>query len=269
VAASRVGLAAIAITDHDTMTALAVARPEAARWGVELIAGVELTCAWKSRELHLLGYFVDEGHTPLGAVLARLRDRRVERFEAMATALEQMGMAIDRIELRRAFPRANLGRRHLALYLELSGQVSSARQGFALYLSDGRPACVDKPRLDIEQGITLVRNAGGVAALAHPPLDLPESAVRAFAGAGLRALEVNGPGFSSGKSRRLRACAERLNLIGVVGTDFHSPGVPGHWIGAVVTPEADLAQLRTAARPARDLYPCPNSSSALVPAVVE
>jgi 3',5'-nucleoside bisphosphate phosphatase len=269
VAASRAGLAALAITDHDTVSALSIARPEAARWGVELIAGVELTCAWRSRELHLLGYFIDDGDAQLCAALARLRATRVERFEAMAAKLEQMGIAIDRIELRRAFPRATLGRRHLARYLELSGQVSSARHGFALYLGDGCPACVDKPRVDIEQGITLIRNAGGVAALAHPPLDLPESALQAFAGAGLQALEVDGPRFSLGKNRRLRTCAERLNLIGVVGSDFHAPAVPGRWIGAVVTPEADLARLRNTSRPAANECRSSNSPSAIACAVVE
>ena len=57
-AAARVGLGALAITDHDTVSALPIARPEAAWWGIELIAGVELTCEFEGRELHILGHFI-------------------------------------------------------------------------------------------------------------------------------------------------------------------------------------------------------------------
>ena len=78
------------------------------------------------------------------------------------------------------------------------------REVFARYLGDGCPACVDKPRLDARQAIALIQGAGGVAALAHPPHDLRESTLQALVADGLQAIEVDGPGFSNGKSQRLR-----------------------------------------------------------------
>ena len=82
--------------------------------------------------------------------------------------------------------------------------MASTRDVFARYLGDGCPACVDKPRLDCGQAIALIQRAGGVAALAHPPHDLRQSQLQALVDQGMRAIEVDGPGFSTGKSQRIR-----------------------------------------------------------------
>ena len=119
---------------------------------------------------------------------------------------------------------------------------------FTRFLGDGCPACVDKPRLDSGQAITLIRGAGGVAALAHPPHDLGEPKLQALADKGLHAIEVDGPGFSKSKSQRIRAWANRLGLIGIAGSDFHAAGQPGRWVGAVTTPRDDLERLRHASQ---------------------
>ena len=97
VAAARVGLMALAITDHDTVSALAVARPEALRWRVELIAGVELTCRQDGRELHILGYFIRDDDPVLSSAMAGLRAGRDQRIEAMVERLER-AWAVDRPE---------------------------------------------------------------------------------------------------------------------------------------------------------------------------
>ncbi len=196
VAAARVGLPALSITDHDTVSALAVARPEAARWGLELIGGVELTCEFEGRELHILGHFIRDDEPELLEAITSLRTGRTERLHAMAARLKTLGLSVDEKALRRAFPRAVLGRRHVAEYLARTGQVASPRQAFLNYLGDRRPACVEKVRLESGRAIALIRAAGGVAALAHPPMDLRESTLRALVGLGLRAIEVDGPGFS-------------------------------------------------------------------------
>ena len=247
VAAARVGLSALAITDHDTVSALAVARPEARHWGLELVAGVELTCEHGGRELHILGYFIREDEPDLAAAMDRLRSGRALRIEAMADRLRDLGLLVDLEAVRRAFPRAVLGRRHLAEYLARTGQVSGVRAAFAEFLGDRGPATVEKTRLDALRAIELIGRAGGVAALAHPPHDLGESAIRALADAGMRAIEVDGPGCSRGLGRRLKAIAERLRLIGVAGSDFHAPDRPGRWVGAITTDRETLERLRDAA----------------------
>jgi predicted metal-dependent phosphoesterase TrpH len=168
----------------------------------------------------------------------------------MADRQRELGLSVDLGAVRRTFPRAVLGRRHLAEHLARTGQVAGVRAAFARFLGDRGPAAVEKTRLDAVRAIELIGHAGGVAALAHPPHDFGESAIRTLAESGLRAIEVNGPGCSHGLGRRLRAVADRLGLIGVAGSDFHAPDRPGRWVGAVTTDQQSLERLRHAARSA-------------------
>lgn len=243
IAAAGVGLSAVAITDHDTVSAAAVARPEAARLGVELVAGVEWTAELDGREVHILGHFIRDDDPALAAVSARLRAARSDRLAGMAENLERLGLWVDLEALRRAFPRATLGRRHLADWLARTGQVSGVRDAFAKYLGDHGPAHVPKPRLDWSEAIALTAAAGGVAALAHPPFNLREATLKALADGGLTAVEVAGPGINPRLGRRWRDWAAALGLVPIAGSDFHAPGA-GRWVGATTTPAADFERLR-------------------------
>jgi predicted metal-dependent phosphoesterase TrpH len=245
-AAAGVGLAALAITDHDTLSALAVARPEARRCGIELVGGIELTAESPGREIHILGHFLRDDDPGLTAASAALRAARADRLRGMVARLAELGLAVDLPALERAFPRATLGRRHLAEYLARTGQVESPRAAFARYLGDGGPAQVPKPRLPWEEAIALIRGAGGVAGLAHPPYDLRERELQPLVAAGLRAIEVDGPGIGPPRGRRWRAWADRLGLVPIAGSDFHAPDRPGRWVGAITTPDAVLERLRDA-----------------------
>ena len=137
VAAARVGLGALAITDHDTVSALPLARVEAAWWGIELIAGVELTCEFEGRELHILAYFIRDDDPALCAAMSALRTSRAERIRTMTTQLKAQGLFIEEAALKQAFPRAVLGRRHVAEYLVHTGRVASVRDAFQEYLGEG------------------------------------------------------------------------------------------------------------------------------------
>jgi len=244
IAASRVGLSALAITDHDTISAIRVAQPEAARLGVELVAGVELTTEFEGRELHILGHFIREDDPALVTSLDTMRTGRAERLSAMAERLGELGLSVDLAALRAAFPRATLGRRHLADWLTRTRQVSGPREAFLRYLGDEGPAQVPKPRFASALAIELVRQAGGVAGLAHPPYDLRESTLRALVEAGMGAIEVAGPAIDSTRGGRWREWADRFGLVPIAGSDFHAADRPGRWIGAITTPGADLERLR-------------------------
>jgi predicted metal-dependent phosphoesterase TrpH len=248
VAAARVGLGAVAITDHDTVSALPIARAEAQWWGIELIAGVELTCEFEGRELHILGHFIRDDDPALCEAMSLLCAGRIDRLRLMTLRLQALGLSISETALRRAFPRAVLGRRHVADYLARTGQVSSVRQAFMQYLGDGRPGCVDKVRLEAGRAISLIDAAGGVSALAHPPANLRELTLRSLFELGLRAVEVDGPNFSRSLSWRLQGQADRLGLFGIAGSDFHAPDRPGRWVGAITTDRDHLEVLRAACR---------------------
>jgi 3',5'-nucleoside bisphosphate phosphatase len=228
--AANVGLVALAITDHDTLSAIAVARPEASRLGVELIPGIELTASHDGREIHLLGHCLREG--------------RARRIEEMAGRLRGLGLSVDLETLRRTFPRATLGRKHLADWLVKSGQIAGHREAFARYLGDGGSAHVEKPRVPWQSAIDLIRGAGGVAGLAHPPYDLRLNTLRELVDAGLGAIEVAGPGIDARLGFRWRGWADEMGLAPTAGTDFHAADRPGRWVGAITTSEVDLARLR-------------------------
>lgn len=247
-AAASVGLSALAITDHDTVSALAVARPEALRLGVELISGVELTCELEGREVHMLGYFIRDDNSDLLAAMERLRADRAERFAAMVDRLTGLGLSVDPKLVRQCFPRAVLGRRHLAEYLARTRQVGGVREAFDRFLADDKPAAVAKARLDAFEAIRLVHGAGGAVGWAHPPYNLKLATLRTLADAGLDAIEVAGPGVAKRVGRRFRDWAEALDLIPTAGTDFHAPDRPGRWVGAITTPDEDVERLRAKRR---------------------
>jgi len=242
--AASVGLGAIAITDHDTLSAVAVARPEALRVGVELIAGIELTAERDGKEIHLLGHFVRDDDPGLLSVTADLRARRAQRIEAMVERLISLNLRVDLAAIRRTFPRATIGRKHLADWLVLTRQAANPRDAFARYLGDDGPAQVPKPRVPWREAIALIRRAGGVAGLAHPPFDLRQCTLIEMAEAGLGAIEVAGPGIDRKCGLRWRGWADESKLAPIAGTDFHAPDRPGRWVGAVVTPAEDLERLR-------------------------
>ena len=160
--------------------------------------------------------------------------------------LRSQGLVLDLDVLEAWFPRAALGRRHAAVYLARTGQVTSEREAFRRFLGDGCPAIVPKPRLDLIEAIRLVRNAGGVPGLAHPPFYLRTATLEALAAEGLGAIEVDGPGISSRLGRRFRDWASQLDLVPIAGSDFHAPDRPGRWVGAIHMPASDLERLRQA-----------------------
>ena len=244
--AASLGLAALAITDHDTVSALASAQVEAARVGVGLIAGIELTAEIDGREIHILGYFIRPDDPALVTATGSLRAARDSRIIALADRLRDLGLEIDLGWLQETYPRATLGRKHLADYLHKTGQVASFRAAFDRYLGDDGPAMVPKPRLPWRDAVGLIRGAGGVAGWAHPPYDARLATCRELAGGGLGAIEVRGPGTAPRIAARRRAWANDLGLACTAGSDFHAPDRPGRWVGAVVTPPADLDRLRQA-----------------------
>lgn len=247
-AAYNVGLEALAITDHDTVSAVAVARPEAARLGIELIAGVEWTAALDGAEIHILGHFLRDDDPAIIALCARLRAARADRLAAVVRHLQKLGLSVDLAALAQTFPRATLGRRHLADWLTRTGQVANIRDAFNRFLGDQGLADVPKPRLPWREAVSVTQAAGGVAALAHPPYRLREDVLRDLAEGGLGAIEVVGPGINANLGRRWRAWAQTLDLIPLAGSDFHALDRPGRWVGAAATPTEDLTRLRLRAR---------------------
>jgi predicted metal-dependent phosphoesterase TrpH len=235
--ARRCGLAAIAVTDHDTLASIGPARAAAVGTGVDVVAGVEITARYNGREIHLLAYFVDESTQALNDALSGVRQSRAERFVAMIERLRACGVSIDAGRLP-----PSPGRRHLAELLVAAGKAANVRHAFTRYLRDGGPADVPKQGLPAEEALALVARAGGVAALAHPSYHCSRDYLAGLQKLGLGAVEAEYPGGKRSFTRRLRSWATELGLAVTGGSDCHGPD--GQSIGACTMSDEELAALR-------------------------
>jgi predicted metal-dependent phosphoesterase TrpH len=239
--ARRSGLAAIAVTDHDTLAGIPAALA-AAGTGLEVIAGVEITTEYAGHELHLLAYFVRTDAGPLTAALATIRAHRVERYHEMVRRLRAGGVVLDDEGPQTVPAPDTLGRRHLAEWLVRSGQVASVREAFARYLKDGSPVAAPKWRLPVAEAISLVRAAGGVASWAHPPATASFEQLAELRRLGLAAVEVEYPEIRGARNRQLREQAANLGLAVSGGSDCHGPGP--RTVGCTTVSGEELERLR-------------------------
>lgn len=229
--AARVGLRAIAITDHDELRgnplALRAAREVG---GVEVIPGVELSVELEG-EAHILGYFVDWRDPALNASLREVRRLREERNPRIVERLREMGLDLDYREVRRVAGGEVVGRVHIARALVERGYVDSVEEAFERFLGRGRPAYVGRHLLPAAEAIRLIRGAGGVPCLAHPfSLGLPPERLEEVIGRlrewGLEGLEAYYHDHSPDQIRLLREMALRRGLAISGGTDFHGAVKP-------------------------------------------
>ncbi len=230
--ARQAGLAAVAVTDHDTVAAVAEAQL-AAQSHVEVIAGVEITTGYEGREFHLLGHFVRIDHTALNTALAQLCDRRRERFRSFVATLATRGIVLraDRVSQVECAS-VSLGQRHIAKLLVEGGFARNRTEAFHRHIGPLRREATPKLLLPIAEAIGLVRDADGVATLAHPPADLTENDYRTLADFGLQGLEVEYPWGRKSPSARLREDAARFGFAITGGSDCHGPDPANRKIGS-------------------------------------
>lgn len=252
VAAARVGLAGLAITDHDTVTAVEAAQGEAERLGVELVPGVEMSATHEGVEYHLLGYFLDPDERGLRAAFDSYREARAERSLEIGRKLQRLGFRVDTEQVAATSPRNPPGRRHFAEWLVRGGQLATRRLAFQGLLEAGGPAYVPKAVPDSGEAIDLLRAAGGIVGLAHPPRDLTDRTLATFVERGLEALEVRFPGLPAGRQQRLDERCRRFGLVPVGGSDFHDPARPGGWVGRITTEAKGVELLRQRAGSGRE-----------------
>jgi predicted metal-dependent phosphoesterase TrpH len=242
--ARRSGLAALAITDHDTLEAITPAQAAAAGSALEIVPAVEISARHRDRDLHLLAYFVSPEDTTLRHALAQLQQRRTDRFWEMIERLRAMGVSLNRKEAERYVGPGVLGRRHVAALLVQTGRAATIRQAFARYLRDGGRVALPNCCLAVEEAISLIRGAGGVAAWAHPSYDCSEKLLTELSWLGLGALEVEYPGYRGTQKRLLRNLAERFGLAVTGGSDCHGPDQSSRAVGACGITVAELDRLR-------------------------
>jgi len=235
-------LAAVAITDHDSVEGVPRARA-AAGAQLEVVPGIEISSAYEGQDLHILGYYLDTGHGPLGQRLQRFQNDRRERARAIVDRLEGQGIAIDAEAMLSAAAPGVVGRPHVAAALVAGGYVADLEEAFRRYLGMRGSAYVPRPAFGPEEAIALLHAANGISVLAHPGPTVSDRLVERLAEAGLRGIEVWHPLHGGALVRRYRALAQRLDLIETGGSDFH--GQPrGADLGDLGVPISVLDRLK-------------------------
>lgn len=249
-AAHHAGLSAFALTDHDTLGGIAEAQIAADAVGLRLVPGVELSVHQDGVEVHLLGLHIRDVDALQGK-LERYRDHRRLRAEEMVARLNALGVAVTMEAVLAVAAGGAIGRPHVAKALITGGFVRDSREAFDRYLGAGKPANVEKERLEIAEGIRLIHEAGGIAVIAHPGPDGRRERIEPLVPMGLDGLEVKHPGHSGEDMKRLAALAAHFGLVSSGGSDWHGAMLGGRVLGAMQVPlawleaqDARVAQVR-------------------------
>ncbi|MHB8995177.1 MAG: PHP domain-containing protein [Armatimonadota bacterium] len=246
------GLTAVGIVDHDTMRGLPSAAAAAAG-RITFIPGVEISTQIKNAEMHILGYLMAQDYQPLLDELQHVREERISRIHRTVTRLQELAVRItfddivaacENVTPGHCEDEAALGRPHVAAALVRTGAVRTPAEAFDRYLRRGRPAYVDRYRAEPARAIELIREAGGIAVLAHPGLMHRDSIIPTLIEQGLGGIEAYHVSHTPSTVRRYLEMAERLGLIVTGGTDSHGPkGTTPVEIGAVDVPDAVAERL--------------------------
>jgi 3',5'-nucleoside bisphosphate phosphatase len=239
--AARVGLVALALTDHDTLAGVPAAREAGGRLGVRVIAGVELSVMDGEREIHVLGLHIQRVQE-LELDLAAVRATRRTRAERIVEKLNALGVPIATSAVFAEAGDGAVGRPHVARALIAGGWVRDQREAFDRFLGAGRPANVEKQRIGIDAGIRLIHDAGGLAVLAHPGQDGRRERLESLVARGLDGIEVLHPGHGAEDIARLGALAEFFSLLPSGGSDWHGASTGPRVLGCMKVPADWLAQ---------------------------
>lgn len=240
------GVTVMAVTDHDTVGGLGEAIRAARQHGIRFVPGIEITAVEDARDVHVLGYFFDRRNAGLATFLDAQRADRRRRITEIAARLAALGIRIDADALIAERAGRSIGRPVIAAALVRDGHVASIAEAFDKYLATGAAAFVPRSGAPAREVVRVIRDAGGVASIAHPGLHRdPELLNRIAAGPDdVDAIEVFHTEHDEDTTARLLAFAEARGLLVTGGSDFHGDDA-GRTVGLgrIALPDAWFARL--------------------------
>ncbi len=241
--AHRLGFAAIAVTDHDTLDAVPEALENAA---IEVIPGVEITCRVDTQEIHMLGYLPGNAwKSPhLHAVLDHSRRVREKRISEIVFRLNNLGVQLTDQDVFACSDCGTIGRPHVAMALQKRGVVGSSEEAFERFLKRGRPGFVERYRMTAAETLGHINRAGGVAVLAHPGLNRVDNRITEMVEQGMDGLEVWHSRHSPAQVEHYRKLAERFGLMVTGGSDCHGNVRSRPLLGTVKVPYACVQAIK-------------------------
>ncbi len=239
--AHRIGLAAIALTDHDTLGGIDEATRTGAELGVRVVHGIELSAVEGDAETHILGLHLTDTRE-LESRLIGLREMRRSRAERIVRRLNELGVRVEFASVLEQAAGGAIGRPHVARAMIAEGWAVDFRDAFERYLGNGKPAFVAKDRLAVADAISLIQRAGGLAVLAHPSSGGTRERIEAFVAEGLDGVEVRHPSHSAEDVARLSALVEHFGLVPSGGSDWHGASDGPRTLGMMRVPAEWLEQ---------------------------
>jgi predicted metal-dependent phosphoesterase TrpH len=226
--AAGAGVEVLALTDHDTTAGLQAAAEAARGVGIRLVPGVEVSAAWRAQSIHVLGLWIDPASAQFQERLRSQAERRRQRMRSMCERLTRLGLPGEALQAAVDAQPGLPTRAHLAAAMVAGGHVSRADDAFRKYLGKGKTAHLAADWPPLSEIVTWIREAGGVASLAHPgryklSAGARRQMITEFVAAGGSAIEVVTGGNGASHVEASAMLAVKFGLLGSVGSDFHDP----------------------------------------------
>ena len=237
--AKQHGLAAIALTDHDTTDGLAEAGEAARAAGIGFLNGVEVSTLYGHHSIHILGLGIEPGCPELDAVLEKLRKGREARSAKIVQKLQERGLPIDMDAIHELTNGDVPGRLHIARVLQANGACATVQEAFDRWLKFGKSCFVPIPKVSCERAVEAIHAAGGLAFIAHPGLGsatrklLPHLLKLPFDG-----LEVFHSKHTPADTAEFKALAAEQGLMITGGSDCHGGANGPRLMGGTKVPVA-------------------------------
>lgn len=229
--AAACGIGVLALTDHDEVAGLAEAAAAAATAGIGFVPGIELSVSWNHQTVHVVGLGIDAETPSLRAGIKRLGAFRLWRAEEIARRLAKKGISGALEGAQQYAKGAILSRTHFAHYLVAEGHARDLRQVFKRFLVRNKPGYVPGEWASLEDALSWIREAGGLAAIAHPArYKISATRLRQLLGEfqelGGAALEVVSGSHSRDDILSMANLCRRFQLAASTGSDYHGPENP-------------------------------------------
>lgn len=253
------GLAAVAITDHDSIEGLdealshAKILKEKGLPSIEVVPGIEFSTKYEKQDVHVVGLYVAYDSPVFRESLTGFLDSRTNRNQKMCENLRSAGIDITYEKLQSRYPDSVITRAHYASYLLEEGYVKSRQSAFAQYLGDHTKYFVPREKVTPMQAVNLILHAGGIPILAHPPLyhmgnDRLDALTASLKAEGLLGIEAFYSTYDNQDIRDMQRLAVKYDLLLSGGSDFHGVNKPGLDLGCgygkLFVPEELLTKMK-------------------------
>jgi len=235
-AAVAAGLAAVAVTDHDTSDGVPEALEAGASLGIRVVSGIEISCVLEGGALHILGYETDPAEPRYAEAVERLKRAREERNPKIINNLREMGIPITMEQVEERAGGGVVGRPHMAKTLLDLGAVETMQEAFDSYLASDSPAYEHKFRFEPDVAFELIKGAGGIPVMAHPYQTRRDGEelrrlVADLKDQGLEGIEVLYSHHTGEQVTFYEELAREFDLVPTGGTDFHGRSKPDLALG--------------------------------------